>query len=182
MKVIFLDVDGVLNCRSTEARCGHYIGIDDDKVQRLRQIVDATGAVIMLVSSWKDGWDREYKEDQDALANYLDRKLNAAGMRILDKTEDNHHDRGAGILRWTEGRPVESFVILDDCLFDYREMGLLSRLVETTEGADDGGLQDVHVQRAIEILNATADAENSRNMSFYRKSALRGRSATPWRA
>ena len=153
MKAIFIDVDGVLNCRSTEARCGHYLGIDDDKVQRLRRIVDATGALIVLVSSWKDGWDREYKEDQDALANYLDRKLKAAGLRILDKTDDDYHDRGAGIMRWMEGRPVESFVILDDWLFDYREMGLLPHLVETTEGADDGGLQEEHARRAIEILN-----------------------------
>ena len=153
MKVIFLDIDGVLNCGSTEARCGYYLGIDDDKVQRLRRIVDATGAKIVLTSTWKDGWDREYKEDQDALANYLDRKLKAEGLRILDKTDDEHHDRGAGILRWIEGRPVESFVILDDCLFDYNEMGLLQHLVETTEGTDDGGLQNEHVQRAIEILN-----------------------------
>lgn len=153
MKVIFLDVDGVLNCKSTEVRCGYYLGIDDDKVQRLRRIVDATGAIIVLTSTWKDYWERKHKEDQDALANYLDRKLRAAGMRILDKTDDEHHDRGAGILRWMEGRPVESFVILDDCLFDYRETGILPYLVETTEGADNGGLQEEHVARAIEILN-----------------------------
>ena len=151
MKVIFLDVDGVLNCKGTEARCGHYLGIDDNKVQRLRRIVEATGAKIVLVSTWKDGC--EHKEDQDALANYLDRKLRATGLRILDKTEDKDHDRGAGILHWMDGHPVESFVILDDCLFDYRETGILPYRVETTEDADDGGRREEHVQRAIEILN-----------------------------
>ena len=158
MKVILLDVDGVLNCKGTEARCGHYLGIDDDKVQHLRRIVEATGAVIVLVSTWKDYWEREHKEDQDPLANYLDRKLKTVGLRILDKTTDMDHDRGAGILRWMEGRPVEAFVILDDGLFDYAETGLLSHLVETTEGADDGGLQEEHVQRAIAILNATRES------------------------
>lgn len=32
MKVIFLDIDGVLNTPSSESRCGEYIGIDDEKV------------------------------------------------------------------------------------------------------------------------------------------------------
>lgn len=158
MKIIYLDIDGVLNCKSTEARCGYYLGIDDDKMQHLRRIVDATGAKIVLVSTWKDGWEREHKEDQDALANYLDRKLRATGLRILDKTEDKDHDRGAGILHWMDGHPVESFVILDDCLFDYREMGLIPYLVKTTEDAYDGGLQDIHVQQAIEILNAAPES------------------------
>ena len=55
-KVIFLDVDGVLNCHSTKDKCGDYIGIDDKKVALLKEIVDATGAIIILVSSWKEWW------------------------------------------------------------------------------------------------------------------------------
>ena len=154
MKVIFLDVDGVLNCKGTEARCGHYQGIDVGRVQHLRQIVDATGAVIVLTSTWKDGWEREYKEDQDPLANYLDRKLRAAGLRILDKTEDKGYDRGAGILRWMEGRPVESFVILDDEPFDYESFpALADRWVKTIYVSAGGGLQLAHVHLAIQKLN-----------------------------
>ena len=152
MNVIFLDVDGVLNCRSTKERCNGYLGIDDDKVRRLRQIVDATGAAIVLSSTWKDNWERKRKELQDELANYLDQKLKNEGMEILDKTEDEYWDRGAGILKWIDTHSVDSFVILDDIQFDYEELGLLDRFVETSVGASNGGLQEDHVKRAIEIL------------------------------
>lgn len=37
MKVIFLDIDGVLNTPSSESRCGEYIGIDDEKVEKLKK-------------------------------------------------------------------------------------------------------------------------------------------------
>jgi len=59
--VIFLDVDGVLNCETSKS----YVitenrkvltGIDKDKVKRLASIVAATGADIVLTSSWKNGW------------------------------------------------------------------------------------------------------------------------------
>lgn len=153
MKVIFLDVDGVLNCRYSETRCGCFLGIDDDKLQRLRRIVEATGARLVLTSTWKECWDREHKEDQDLLANYLDRTLKAAGLRILEKTEDTSYDRGAGILRWVSAHPVETFVILDDEAFDYAELELIDRWVETVYGSPEGGLQERHVRRAVDILN-----------------------------
>ena len=153
MKVIFLDIDGVLNCRSTTEYCGLWVGLDGDKLQRLRRIVEATQAEIVLTSTWKDDWYKNEKDKQDQLANYLDEKLRTVGLQILDKTEDRWFDRGAGILRWMEERSVEAFVILDDEPFDYVELGLMDRLIQTVESADDGGLQEEHVQRAIEILN-----------------------------
>lgn len=73
-KVIFLDVDGVLNCHSTKDKCDGYIGIDDKKVSLLKEIVDTTGAIIILVSSWKEWWTNNprYKLTQDEKATYLD--------------------------------------------------------------------------------------------------------------
>lgn len=74
IKIIFLDVDGVLNCRTTEdVFCGS-VGIEDEKVSLLKQIVDSTKAVIVLVSSWKEWWYKEpkLKREQDRFANYLD--------------------------------------------------------------------------------------------------------------
>ena len=80
MKVIFLDIDGVLNCRSSKSRCGCYIGIDNDKVKRLRQIVEATGAEIVLCSSWKKWWLPANKAEQDRNATYMDKKLQCEGL------------------------------------------------------------------------------------------------------
>lgn len=77
MKVIFLDVDGVLNTPSSESRCGEYIGIDDEKVEKLKKIVEKTKTEIVLVSTWKKYWRKEEKLKplQGYLATYLDEKL-----------------------------------------------------------------------------------------------------------
>lgn len=159
MKAIFLDIDGVLNCQTTKDYCGLWLGIDDDKIKRLHQIADTTSAQIVLTSTWKYDWYRVEKEKQDDLANYLDRKLAAEGLEILDKTEDLWSDRGAGILRWVKAHQVESFVILDDEPFDYAEQNLLNRVIGTIEGNDNGGLQDEHVEKAIKILNKNKEEE-----------------------
>lgn len=51
MKIIFLDVDGVLNCQNSKSNCYGIMGIDDDKVSRLRKIVECTDAKIVLIST-----------------------------------------------------------------------------------------------------------------------------------
>ncbi len=156
MKVIFLDVDGVLNCQSSKSRCADYrgiIGIDNDKVKRLRRIVETTKAKIVLCSSWKSRWERVYKEDQGELANYLDRKLKRERLHIIDKTKDNGCDRGDGIIKWVGEHNVESFIILDDDMFDYESLDLASRVIKTSFYADNGGLQDEHVELAIALLS-----------------------------
>lgn len=160
MKIIFLDIDGVLNNQQTVARCGSYIGIDKYKVKLLRTLVEATGAKIVLVSSWKNSWERIDKDFQSELGNYLDRKLKQERLYILDKTYEpkGSEYRGDGILRWLStlsvGR-VDQFVILDDELFDYSSCGLLPNLVQTTFDSDTGGLSEEHVELAIQLLNKT---------------------------
>ena len=39
MKVVFLDIDGVLNCEGSRSRCVGYRGIDDKKVENLAKIL-----------------------------------------------------------------------------------------------------------------------------------------------
>lgn len=151
MKAIFLDIDGVLNCHTSRSRCDGFIGIDDDKVKRLRRIVENTGAKIILTSTWKSGWEKIYKDDQSESAKYLDRKLGREMLNILDKTIDDGPHRGYGIVQWTKKMFIENFVILDDETFDYEECGLIPKLVKT--GFYDGGLQDEHVDAAIKLLN-----------------------------
>lgn len=153
MKVIFLDVDGVLNCVSSKSKCGAFVGIDDKKVKRLRKIVEDTGAVIVLSSTWKDGWRKIEKEEQDIYADYLDRKLKREMLRIFDKTRDEGENRGEGILRWMKNREIEKFTILDDNDYDFAEQGLSSYHIKTEFYNENGGLSDEHVALAIEKLN-----------------------------
>ena len=157
MKIVFLDIDGVLNCQTSNSRCGAYIGIDNDKVKRLRKIVETTNARIVLVSSWRSGWERVYKDDQNELANYLDRKLKRERLYILDKTTDSVWNRGEGIIKWIGSHKVDEFIILDDEKFDYADCGIISRLVKTSFYDDNGGLQDEHVELAIDLLTEQND-------------------------
>jgi hypothetical protein len=53
MKVIFLDIDGVLNCPKTpNPRKFPYV-IDKRLLARLKKLLDRTGAKVVLSSSWR---------------------------------------------------------------------------------------------------------------------------------
>ena len=162
MKVIFLDVDGVLNCVDSTSQCRGFVGIDDKRVIKLRAIVEATGAKIVLSSTWKHDWEPKNKDDQNEYGNYLDRKLKRQRLVAIDKTyESDGMKRGEGILAWVSAHNVESFIILDDEWFDFKEEGLESRVIKTEFYDSDGGLTDAHVQRAIELLNGEQANEHS---------------------
>lgn len=150
MSVIFLDVDGVLNCNSSKTKCQDVIGIDDDKVERLKRIVDVTGAVIVLVSSWKETWSATDKDGQDEYANYLDNKLRRQKLKVLDKTFDREVNRGHGILQWYSHKNVDRYIVIDDEIFpDYSVYGIKNHLVLTDP---EVGLTDEDVDKAIEML------------------------------
>ena len=159
IKLIFLDVDGVLNCSSTKDRCGRYVGIDSEKAVLLKKLVEKTNARIILISTWKEWWYKEphLKDKQDILANYLDNKFAEQGLKISDKADDYHSfGRGDGILKYLRklgklGINVEKFVIFDDETFDYKPMKLTRYLVRTSY--DKKGLEDKHIKKALEILN-----------------------------
>ena len=155
MKVIFLDIDGVLNTPSSESRCGEYIGIDDEKVEKLKKIVEKTKAEIVLISTWKKYWRKEEKLKplQDYSATYLDEKLAKQGIKAIDKTKDKadgrYLSRGESILEYVCRNNVENYIILDDCQFDYDGCDLTDYLIKTNQTE---GLTDISVYKACEIL------------------------------
>lgn len=155
MKVIFLDIDGVLNTPSSESRCGEYIGIDDEKVEKLKKIVEKTKAEIVLISTWKKYWRKEEKLKplQDYSANYLDEKLAKQGLKAIDKTKDKldgrYLSRGESILEYVCRNNVENYIILDDCQFDYDGCGIADKLVKTSQIE---GLTEKEVKKTCEIL------------------------------
>jgi len=159
INVIFLDVDGVLNCSDTIDKCDQFVGIEDQKVEHLKKIKEQTKAHIVLVSSWKEYWFPKQKSMQDDLANYLDNKLARCGLKAEAKTyEDDHFLRGKGIkdfirLLKTKNINVLNYVILDDEEFDYQEEELDKHLIKTS--FTGGGLMKEHVSQAIEILNSS---------------------------
>lgn len=165
INLVFLDIDGVLNCCQTKERIDSYIGIEDKKVKLLKELVDKTDSKIILVSTWKAWWyaDPSRKNRQDRSANYLDAILARHNLKIIDKTyEYNFRNRGEGILYYLDnlkrsGIEVNNYVILDDMMFDYEKLKLKNHLVKTTFR---WGLRDNHIDKAIKIL------ENKSNTVF----------------
>lgn len=152
MKTVFLDVDGVLNSIDSEDHIDGFIGLDYSGIKLLKEIVDATGAEIVLVSTWKLAWRKDNKSRQDSLAAYLDQRLAEEGLVITDKTGGGIAERGHGIVEWLSEHPTESWIVLDDEIFeDYEECGIMPHLVKTS--FYDGGLKEKHVEMAIKMLN-----------------------------
>lgn len=163
MKVIFLDVDGVLNsqpdCKATKYKMlvggKGCIGIYKPRVRNLAAIVKATDAKIVLVSSWKDDYI-SYKQGKPAhYGKYLREKLRELDLEIYDTTyyyEPNAGERGTGIKKYlATHQDITDWVILDDEIFcDYDDI-IMEHLVKTSFYY--GALDEGHVEKAIKILN-----------------------------
>ena len=161
MKVIFLDIDGVLNSYS------YYENMETDEmladpldrkcVQRLGRIVAATGARLVLSSSWRIGWNKDPSRMDEACAE-LCHVLSEYHMEIFDRTA-LLGSRAKEIRRWLLFHPFTRYVILDDADADWEKYKLKKNLIKTD--FEDGALQDIHVEQAISILNRhTARREN----------------------
>ena len=147
-----LDVDGVLNSNSSKAYSPDgFIGIPDKYVKRLKKIVDATGAKVVLSSDWKMASQKDY--------HYLTNKLwFKGGISIYSQTPNIRRAmRGTEIREWLkEHDDVEAFVVLDDEFFsDYityesNKIDIAEHLIWTDP---DKGLTEDDVRVAIEILN-----------------------------
>ena len=140
MKVIFLDIDGVLNNARSNEESITFPCIDDVNLQHLKHIIDETNASIVLTSSWKEDY-----QDNDAIRSFINEKV-----PVFDTTDDNILNRGKGILEYLSAhRDVESLVILDDEAFDFEECGLMDHWIKTSYGC---GLTEMDAERAIRIL------------------------------
>ena len=156
MKIIFLDVDGVLNDIEWFYH-NKYIDIDEEKVKLLAEIYHRTDAKIVLSSTWREMKSyndnlsmKTYQMLVDILAKYK--------MEIIDHTPVHDMIRPLEIKEWLGKHPeVDKYASLDDDFrFEqYEEYGIGNCLVKTSFYARDGkgGLQPEHVEKAIQILN-----------------------------
>lgn len=104
MKVIFLDVDGVLNDWDTPA-LSDYHWYRKSCMENLQLLVRNTNAKIVVSSTWK------YSEK---LLNKLAKVLEEYGLKIHDVTPDLD-DKPSEINAYLKAHPeVENYVVLDD--------------------------------------------------------------------
>lgn len=145
MKIIFLDIDGVLNSRQYDLTRGEGDGnIDQSRLPLLKQLTDRTGAKIVLTSTWRIhlGTDETGREMEEVFRQ--------GGITLYDKTPEMQNDRTKEISAWLERHPeVTAFVIIDDIKFGW---GALAPMVVNTDYRIGWGLEPRHIERAMEIL------------------------------
>ena len=150
MKVIFLDFDGVLNSRNYRETVEDYYEnyIDESRLFLIKYIVEKTGAVIVLTTTWRHYWDKKdcISFDETIKINKIFKKY---GLEIYSKTNSFDEDRDYEIRDWVKNNNPEKFVILDDV--EYNWSSEISKcFVQTNDEIE--GLDEDSTQKAIDIL------------------------------
>jgi HAD domain in Swiss Army Knife RNA repair proteins len=143
LKVLFLDIDGVLNTY----RSPGYLPINDKRLRMLRRIVKETGCIIVLSSTW-----RKLPET----LKRAHRKLGYKGLKIHSTTTKEQivfgrtQHRGHEIQHWLDKHPdsVETYAIVDDD----SDM-LLEQMDYYVKTDGDEGLTEEKADVIIAILN-----------------------------
>ena len=166
-KIIFLVIDGVMHDYSTDDI------VQEERVQILKKIVEATGAELILSSSWRLGYPEFLGENQ--LTEYIsdhESKSLADLKQMLAKYDLEISGFTPYSLLGENGRPLEirtflldradvrSFVILDDEAFNWQWLRQFWVQTKSPVGIHpDGsfqyryGLEETHAEKAIRILN-----------------------------
>ena len=132
--VVFLDVDGVLNTRTTVKRTpSDCIGIDDARVKILANAIEKCGGgEIILSSDWKN-LDKDHDDYK-----YLISKLAQCNLKVSGHTTDRALERGKGIKEYLELHPeIEEYVILDDYTFEFEHYKKLWERLLLTRGIEN---------------------------------------------
>lgn len=158
MKIIFLDIDGVLNVCYPKDRDKYGSGFHPHFVENLRHIIQETGAKIVISSSWR--------------MSGLDTMINMWKYRkypgiVIDVTPNLCYNsrtddigRGDEILAWYKDhfKYIDSFVIIDDDT-DMLDIQKRYNFVQTSNVWDHSdhvqgyGLTTECAKQAIKILN-----------------------------
>ncbi|MCI8729765.1 MAG: hypothetical protein HFH59_08385 [Lachnospiraceae bacterium] len=164
-KVIFLDVDGVLNDDGPE-RNDQGIVIDQGYIRNLNKIIEKTGAEVVLSSSWRYSYGKYARQgfhgDDENVEIFL-KRLDMYDIQIPGITPylfNGHDMRPFEIASWLSRRPeVENFVILDDETFwDWKwlkpHVVCTSKERKYQKGSFVKGLDERCAQMAVELLKS----------------------------
>lgn len=148
MKVLFLDFDGVLNNQDYRDRYGSMgAGIDKSKMPMLKRLVDSTDAKIVIITSLREYWDKN-PEKCDYFGKVINETFAKYGLEIYDKTPVSESGmREDDISDWIcKNSGIENYVAIDDGALFARF--LVGHFVQPKDG-----LEEEHVEKAVEILN-----------------------------
>lgn len=151
MKIIFLDIDGVLNSDEYFDKIkglnieGIESQVDVERIKLLKRVIEETGAKVVLSSSWRNTTN----------GKYLKQLLLQYGI-LADSTPFLKNERGKEIKQWLAEHPdTEDFVILDDEIFDSYDEELRKKLIKISDGNGRSfgeGLQEKDTEQIIQRL------------------------------
>ena len=163
-KVIFLDIDGVLNTKwgytqmdrnTPKDKYGYTF--DPRSVANLKKILDETGAEIVISSSWKSLGFSELEEmwqDRGLPGKLIGITPNSVSDEMLLNADLDHielfHIRGMEIKEWLDyhGKNVSHYVIIDD--MDNFLPEQQSHFVQTDP---EVGITELNVKKVVCLLN-----------------------------
>ena len=150
MKIIFLDIDGVLNSEKyLRAFGGIGVSIDMSRLELIKEIVVATGALIVLSTSWREHWDKD-EAQCDNIGKEINKIFGLQGLEVFDKTPNLHYRREREIEEWLMLHPeTENFVVIDDMFLDSER--IRGHFVKTNNYKN--GIEKENALLAINILN-----------------------------
>jgi|SRR3989344_2244681 len=140
MKIIFLDIDGVLATRASIRKAFQartrvpsrlkqmFAQIDCEKSALLRDLVAATGAEIVMSSAWRTMLSKRNR-------TLLMKNLELPDLLDITPFSELGGNRGEEIKSWLSNfrasvGEIEAFVILDDDVFDLTD--LMDHVVQTS--------------------------------------------------
>lgn len=146
MKAIFLDIDGVLNCKDTpNPRKFPYI-VDPKLLKRFKRLLERTGARVVLSSTWR--------YDPAGLFS-----AKHGGIPFVDVIPDMpKKPRRDEILTWLKRHPkVQRFVVIDDEDDELDQLPLFQPSAAT-------GLTDEIARGVANYLEGKTDKDMRRNV------------------
>ena len=135
MKVLFLDIDGVLNTNSDRE-------ISNDKLKLLSELVSKTGADVVLSSSWRYGWNKP-ELNKPGTRIYGLKQLLKDNDIVIKETIGLDLTKSIQIKNYINTNMISNYVVLDDELID------TGNLVQTN---GDIGLTHFDCQKVAQLL------------------------------
>ena len=118
VKIIFTDIDGVLNSSYyNKINGGNISAIDEKNVKNLKKIVDICGAKVVIVSRANAFLGREFDKQR------VD-EIKRCGVEPIDSIRDIElqDSKAPAIKRWLAKHPdVINYVVIDDCASDFKQ-------------------------------------------------------------
>jgi hypothetical protein len=155
MKVIFLDIDGVLNSNDWYVKTrgvGGYNGgdVDPECIELINDLIDATGAKIIMSSSWRSDYENscEYLYDNGLYCDAIIGKTPHFCYTCQNDDIRSTLCRGNEIQYVLESKDITSYVIFDDdqdMLYSQKDNFIHIDYMH--------GITKEHIEQAIKILN-----------------------------